>query len=534
MRNRITAGLIACALVLGFASSALAQDKDDLLKEIRRLNNKIDSISAAQDRLANENAALRRDNEELKDKVEGELAPASDLEKSLNALADTASYAAGTTVNSVANPITLTGAFRFRAGFASNRDFGADINGSGNDSGDDSGTYVDARINVAFDFALSRNVTAHFEMISAGLFENDDADPNTGQLDEVNLYQGWVLIDKIFGRDEMGARFGRQEIVLGNELHFGNNSFFGGETHDAVIAWWGQEEFSLTLVWAKYDVAEPYNASGHPYPGYLSGNGFDDDEAFVAYFTLNTITNHVLDLYYGFLNANNSIGTSFGTLGNAIPADTFAHFIGIRLAGDLPDVAAGLDYNVEFTYETGDIDSAAIDLEGIIIEAELGITFNADNKFRVFGRFIYSEGPDDGDSGFVPLFVDRHEQVNWDDHTATRARWGLMDIIPLTNVISGQIGMTFMPADNWILGLTVLGAWRDEDVMTTDGDMEDDIGWEIDLFADYRYSDETTISLGLGIFLPNEGAPLENSVLSAGNDDDEAAFLFYLQSLTTF
>ena len=358
--------------------------------------------------------------------------------------ADNADFAAGTTVNSVANPITLTGAFRFRAGFTSNRDFGVNADGFGNDDDDDTGTYVDARVNVAFDFALSKNVTARLDVIGADLFENNEASHDAGGFDDLDIYEAYVILDKLLGHDEIGARIGRQEIVLGNELFFGNNSFFGGETFDAAIAWWAQEEFSLHFVWAKFTLNETYNASNHPYPAYLSGRGFDDDEAYALYFTLNTIENHVLDLYYYFWNGNNFAGGLTGTLGNAIPGDTFAHVFGFRLAAkDLP-VADGLDYNFELAYETGDIDSLGVEVEGLIIEATLGITFDAESKFRVYGSFIFAEGPD-GDSGFVPLFTDRHNQVNWDDHTAFRARWGLMDIIPMTNVLAGPNWHEFPP-----------------------------------------------------------------------------------------
>ncbi|MFT7617514.1 MAG: hypothetical protein ACI97A_001153 [Planctomycetota bacterium] len=262
------------------------------------------------------------------------------------------------------------------------------------------------------------------------------------------MENGVSFIDKLFGRDEIGVRVGRQEIVWGNELHFGDNSFYGGKSFDATLLWWGQKEWSPTLVWAKFDTGNAYNAAGHPYSSHLSGGGFDDDEAYAAFFTLNTIENHVLDLYDFFVNANGSGGTST-TLGFGVPADTFAHVFGNRFSGDLTDVAACLDYNIEFAYETGDINGTNLELEGMIIEDEIGLTFNAESKFTKFGRFIFSEGGDTNETGFVPLFVDRHEQVNWDAHTNTRARWGIVDIKPMTNVLAGQISMTFMPSKDY-------------------------------------------------------------------------------------
>ncbi|MFT7620318.1 MAG: hypothetical protein ACI97A_003975 [Planctomycetota bacterium] len=541
MSKYTTASFLAIALIIGLCDTVMCQTENGVNQEIHQLNTRMRAISEAQERLVHENKLLRGDNQVLREFIERDTLPQSDLELSLNSLAMSESFENSTTVHSVANPIKLTGSFRFRGGWTSNLDFGTD--GIGDDSRDDTGDFVDARMQVGFDFSLARNVTARFELISAGLFENASADHNTGSLDEIDLYQGYVVVTGLFGHDEMGIKVGRTEIALGNELFYGNNSFYGGETFDATVMWWADRDWSFSMVWAKYDISEPYSASGNPYAGFQAGQGFDDDVAFAFWFKLNSIENHVVDLYY-FYWSGNSPGTSFGSLGNAIGLgsgeDVRVHVLGFHVAGDLPNVAAGLDYHVEFAYEFGEIDGTDIDVDSFILEATAGLTFHSESKARLSVGFLFAEGADTDssgaltDAGFVPLFPDRHEQVNWDDHTATRARWGLMDIIPLTNVIAAQLGFTFRPATDWILGVTVLGAWHDKDVATTDGLVDDGIGWEVDLFADYRYSANTTVSLGLGVFLPNDGAPLQNSALSAGNGQDDAAFLFYLQILTTF
>ena len=107
--------------------------------------------------------------------------------------------------------------------------------------------------------------------------------------------------------------------------------------------------------------------------------------------------------------------------------------------------------------------------------------------------------------------------------------------------LSIQGGLTFDPAADWTLGLTVLYAEHDEDVFVGGGtdDYKDGVGLEIDLFAEYRYSDQTTVSGGLGVFFPDEGAPFKNEDFNSSNsyassDEDDIFFLFYVQARIVF
>ena len=97
------------------------------------------------------------------------------------------------------------------------------------------------------------------------------------------------------------------------------------------------------------------------------------------------------------------------------------------------------------------------------------------------------------------------------------------------NVLTVQAGLTFDPATDWTVGLIGLWATTDEDVLAG-GD--EDIGFEIDLFAEYRYSAETTFSAGVGFFFADDSAPTVGGGFAAG--DDDVAVLFYLQSRVVF
>ena len=101
----------------------------------------------------------------------------------------------------------------------------------------------------------------------------------------------------------------------------------------------------------------------------------------------------------------------------------------------------------------------------------------------------------------------------------------------MDNVLTAQIGLTFDQAADWTLGFTALWATHDEDVSTPSG-ADDNIGFEIDFFGEYRYGTATTFSAGIGVFLPEEAAPLKNGGF-AGRDDD-IAFLFYFQTRVVF
>ena len=518
---------LVLALVCTGSTAALGQDVHQLQQQVKALRNHLESIQDRQTALELRNLELERANARLEGRLsEVKTSPTDALETRINALVADSSLMDGTTVESIANPIRVGGESRVRAGWTDGRGFGG--------TGDDDGTFVDARFNLAFDFQFDDHISSHFELIANGLFDNGSTDHNTGNLDEVDLYQAWILLDGMFGRKELGARLGRQEIVLGNEFQFGNNDFFGGETFDAAMFWWNDDNFRLFFVWTKLATTNSFNPSNHPYN--TAGTAFDDDEAFIVYFTLKTIENHELEIYYSYWNGH--LGTTTSTLGNPLGAGfrMYAHLIGARMGGLFPNVAAGLDYNVEVAYETGNLSGTSIDVDGISGEATIGITFSEDNLPRLYAMFLYAEGFDGNDSGYVPLFPERHSQIDWNDHTARVARWGLTDIIPMINVLAVQAGFTFRPRSDWIVGMAGIYAWHDENVTTVGGNSADNIGFEVDLFAEHKINDQATVGMGLGLFFPDDGAPLGNGAIGGAfvDNDDDVAVLFYLQSRVVF
>ena len=526
-----TWNVVVLLLVAAFvaAPAVQAQSDDDLRKEVNQLKADLQKVISNNAAIADENARLRT-------KVDSIDTEGNDLESRINALSESLSYAPSTTVNSVANPITFTGQFRSRGGWTFDRDFGADTGGSAGDS-DDDGSFVDARFLVGINYELDRNVVAHFSMQSTGLYDNGSTTAPGNGLGEVDLYEGWVHVNNLFGRKEFSVRTGRQEVVLGNEFQFGNNDFFAGQTFDGTNWMWQSENFNLNFLWMKLqNDTNNFSAINHPYAS--GGDGYDDDELYSLYLTIKSLKDMEIDLYWIYLNGNDDGGGSTGTLGNGLSGGgtgAFFHTIGARIGGTFA-VASGLDYNLEFAYQFGDLEGAGaggsdLDVENFAVEAEIGITFNANNNFRVFVRFLFAEGGDNDESGYIPLFTERHANAGTGGTQNYRARYGLMDIVPMTNVMTLQGGLHFDPRADWTVGATFIWAQADEDVATANG-MKDDIGFEIDLFADYRYSDQTTFGFGLGLFFADDATPLAAGGTAGSNDD--LAVLIYTQVLVVF
>lgn len=529
--------LAAVAAVALVAPVAFAQP-DDIKKDLQEMKARLSAVEA-------ENAALKA-------QVNGQDGQA--LESQISSIAER--YAAGTTVKSAANPVTLSGEFRFRSSWAfgdNTRFRGGNQNPPGFDKEHD-GSWTDSIVRLGFQYDFTRDVTAFAELQSRWAFGDGaptDAAPlnNRGASTDVDLHQGWVEVRNIFSRAEFSSRTGRQEIVLGNQYQFGNADWYNGWSLDGTRWDWDSESFSLTALIAKLNSNDgDINQS----PSYQTPH--DDDELYSLYFTLKTIKNHALDVYWIYLNghgpATGGSGFSFSSISNAnfpgflsgpsVPGTTtYFHTVGARIGGVFPDIAAGLDWNLEVAYQFGDENLSTgneNDIDAFSVEAELGLTFTKDSKFRIYTRFLWAEGPNDSrDNGYVPLYPNRHSNNGF------RARYGIADLMPMTNVISLQLGLHFDPAPEWTLGATGLFAAADNDAdrfnigpapsgagvdLITIRD--DDYGWEIDVWGEYRYSDHLVFGAGVSFVFA------DNALEDLWLIDDDTQFYGYIQARLLF
>jgi hypothetical protein len=482
------------------ATGTFAQTNEDLQRQLNEMkaqfNNKVAKLEA-------ENAAL---------KAQGAPAENVGLETEINRLSER--MAAGTNLRSCASQIKLGGEFRYRGAYM-NLDLGNDdivtVPGEGNgDEVDGDGFYGDSRIRLNFQYDFGCDATAFAELQSHFAFGQDFDGPinqwdGNDSVGNVGMYQAWLEFRNLFGRPEVSTRIGRQEIVLGNQFQFGNADWYNGVVHDGIRVDWKSNCFSLTGLALKLDSTD---GDFNQIWSYI--NDHDNDELYSLYFTLKSIKNVVVDAYWIYINGHGDFALNSGA--NQGPQflypfspSAYYHTFGARLAGNF-NVFCGLDWNVEGAIQTGENNFA--DVDGATVEAEIGLTISKSNRFRVFARGLWAEGPDNDSVGYLINYPNRHS------NTGFRARYGIADLIPMTNVLTAQVGLTFDPACNWTIGATGLWAESDNDDPFT-GDPVD-YGSELDVWAEYRYTQQITLGAGLAVVFPDDDTGFGDSTFWVG------------------
>lgn len=502
--SRFTSAIFAASLC---ATVGVAQSNEEMKKDLEALKAQVAAQKAELSALKADKGAVARD---------------ESVENEINRMSER--LAAATTVNSAANKITFSGEFRFR----SYAELGQT---SGNVDRD--GWWNDSRVRLGTMYEFSRDVAAFAEFQSHFAFGNNSSTNDDVSPTNVELYQAWVKTSNLFGRSEFSAKFGRQELVFGNQFQFGNADWYNGQTFDGTRYDWNSDSFSLTGLW--FRTATLSNGDANQFPGYgpfaVNGDGHDHDEIYGAYFTLKTIKNHTLDLYWLYVNEHDGLtlgsGSTLGGFNN--PGLTgfnkaYFHVLGGRIGGNV-DVASGLDWNLEFAYETGAVNGVADGVDNFAVEGEVGIMFNKDNRVRAWIRGLFAEGPDSNNTGYIPLFPNRHSNT-----ASFHARYGAMDVFPMSDIFALTGGVHFDPAKDWTVGLT--GVWGQSDTDHTGG-IGDSYGFEVDVWAEYRYSETMTFSAGVAFLFPDDQLDNTTSDLFTPFDGD-TQFLFWLQARLFF
>ncbi len=315
---KVLFALLAAALVV---PASFGQTQEDLLR-------KLDSLDKRMKRVEAENAQLKN---QLVDKDDV-------LETQVNALLER--YTA-TTVNSVANPLTITGEFRFRNTWQTGDQgdlYGLGIFGPSPEELD--GSWNDARVRLGFMYEFTRDVTAFAELQSHWTFGdftsatgsnfgspfnanvgNPPSNPNNfghGEVNEnVSMYQAWIEIRNVLNQPQLTSKTGRQEIVLGNQFQFGNADWYAGWVFDGTVWTWDDESFRIVGMFVKLSSID---FDLNQVPSFQGGGGarHDDDELYAIYFTLKTIKDHELDIYWIFINGHGKFTTSVGSQGQSV------------------------------------------------------------------------------------------------------------------------------------------------------------------------------------------------------------------------
>lgn len=498
------------------AAAAFAQDP--AADEVRRLRQALDEVRRAQDALAAENRSLREEVTALQTtRSDADVAAAeARLDQEVNRATG---RLAGTELKSGATALTISGEFRFRTVWATAEVGAVELDGY----------WTDARVRTGFKYDFAKDVSAFAEFQSHWGFGDGSSTSGGGPSNpfaggfgagsgetttDVDLYQGYAEVRNCFGQPGLQYRVGRQEIKLGNQLQFGNADWYSGWSFDAMRVTYENDDVALNAFAFK---GASGDADFNQFHSVASAH--DDDEVYGLYATIKGVKNLTIDGYWFYVNGHGGStsglggsGSSFGSLGNSVGggglaggATAYFHTLGARLAGKIEGVADGLDYNVEAAYQTGDVNGAGAitDVSGLMLEGELGITFDAKHLFRLYTRWLYTEGAHGDESGYVLLYPNRHGQGDF------LARYGTLDILPMSNVITPQVGLTYAPNSDWILGTQAVFATADANGVLGGPAGDDDYGWEADLWALHKVSDNFTVVGALILLFPDtEGTSL--------------------------
>lgn len=379
-------------------------------------------------------------------------------------------------------------------------------------------SYIEQRTRLSVTADFTDEVSAFIEVDSYNDWGTDFRSNYITGLDgpgagDVGIYQSYIEANEMWGTP-LRLRIGRQELSFGSEWLVGVNnaaSGFWGLSFDAARLDYIADTFQVTAFASKLN--ETY------------GDAFGDDVSFYGvYGSYTGLEDVVIDAYYLYVRDDESL-TAF---------DVDLHTIGLRGAGTI----SNFDFEAEVAYQFGSADADGgffvgdvdLDVSALGANAELGYTFDATIQPRIYLGFAYFEGGDGDDLAFNRLFS------NW-EYTEFFAN------TEESNLFIYRGGFSMMPTETVSLLLAVSYYQADE----TDPDTghwfwkdskDDELGWEVGLYADYQYSEDLVFRAGYAHFFGADGLEDSNDVLLNGllglvdDDDSDYDYVFFETELS--
>lgn len=366
--------------------------------------------------------------------------------------------------------------------------------------------------------------------------------------DFVRLYQAYIEMNDIADYP-LQVRIGRQELVYGREWLVGNNDAgvnFSGLAFDGVKASYDDELFRVDAWWAKLaDFSSPFALNSLPFTR-TSVEEDADVDFFGVYGTYKGIENMVIDAYWLWVrNANTTFYFVFPPSGFTSDVDNL-HTIGGRVAGawDVMGALPGmLDYNIEAAFQFGDNNvgapgSSGGDYKGWAFNAMAGYTFtDVEWTPRVEAEYAYFSGDDDAADGdteqFIRLFSDVHYgELNLGGNLDNGAsnlhivRLGASAVPVEKLTVKGDFYLFMLAEDDSAGNGVTFGVPQ-----TWGTSVDDDVGYEIDLIADYQYTEDLNLRIGWAHFFADDA--IENSWGGPAGGDDDVDYV-YVQALLVF
>jgi hypothetical protein len=429
------------------------------------------------------------------------------------------------------------------------------------------------RLNIRAEF--TEQVAAFIELDSFEVWGEDFRSQNyvTGldvrqnSADDVEVYQAYVDADELFGWP-VRLRVGRQELSFGKGWLVGNNSNhpeFAGVSFDAVRLTYTNDPFTLDAFGCKLVERSPAEGDG-------------DTDFYGIYASYHPLDVYTLDAYWFLVrDAAARRDTNGGALTEWLESQlglddyevTYLHTIGLRFAGDWH----GLDYEVETAYQLGDASAVGFffkpygygdnraSFNAWAAEAEVGYTFEAACAPRIYLGGAYFYGEDNRDISFWewlnPLapFLRPDASVSFNRLFSNTVHSYFIDEMgELSNFWTLRGGINAHPTQAIETGLNIacfgvvdrfelpLHIWFDGRRVPLFSPLSfltqtaaGDIGWELDLWAQYHYSDDLTFKAGWshlftgGALHDGNFNDLNGMLNNAGTDDQDADY-FYLEA----
>ena len=381
--------------------------------------------------------------------------------------------------------------------------------------------WVDTRARLGMRFALAEQTEVYLEAQArylwggqGGLNDAEDGANNVEDRDSLDVYQAYVKVKpQLFGLDTT-LTVGRQELKFGKEMLLGNNSKYGGLSHDAVLLELNLiDNLSTSLFAAKVvenSVQFPENSS------VLAANAGDMNDAhlFGIYNTYTFSNEAELDLYLLYVAEDDESLTAGGDPAKTgtfswLGADAKILTFGARVSMEKLELAGqNFDFSVELAAQMGNVNlpvamggSADGDLDiqdSFAFEAEFGWSPGIQWNPRLAFGLAWASGDDDPTDGninqFVPLFQD------------VQGRLGKADLFELSNIRCWYLTGSFNPmgSSDLTVGATYLRfeAFEEGDALgvgdaiaNTAGTTANNVGDEMDLFAAYTLNKNAELKL---------------------------------------
>ncbi|WP_320178497.1 alginate export family protein [Roseovarius pacificus] len=390
------------------------------------------------------------------------------------------------------------------------------------------------RLNVRADF--TDNVSAFLELDSYDIWGEDfrsnyitGIDGRAFSGNDVEFYQAYIDVKEMWDTP-LHLRIGRQELAFGSQFLVGVNdtsAFFTGLSFDAIRVGYETDMVAVDVFAAK--LAETFGDFGD-----------DDVDLYGVYGSYLGLEDVTIDAYWLYLRDDG--GNKFGGF------DRDVHTVGIRGAVDSWN---NFDAEAEVAYQFGEVDdvpgaffglfNSDVEYNAFAVNGEIGYTFDVAWQPRLFVGGAWFDGGDDE--------CDYWWQSNDRDLPFNRlfSNWEYSEFIDntdLSNAIIYRAGVSAQPTE--ALGLRLAAAYYQADAQRTNcgpfGDCDkadDNLGWEVGLYADYDYSDDLVFRAGYAHFFSGDGVDEGNFVRGNGllpllaSDDDDYDY-FFLESEVSF